>query len=152
MLKPLTAISISILLSLYIVSAADADDRSRPNPATPSKSSLINKQSKSTASNISKSDLEGIQQAISQHYGKLNQIASLSQRCGRSRFYEVKSLKLISFVGMKAKVKLEIDNKTYDGVSSIVKPYQCIFKPVPIRSEIAAITVSFKKIQGKWVF
>jgi hypothetical protein len=115
-----------------------------------SKSSLVARQSKITPKSISESDLQGINQTITEHYLNKNQILENAASNAR-RFYEVKSLKLLSFSSTKAQVEVEEHIRSYVLANTHLDPQQRSFQKVS-GSEYTkhVFNIDLEKLAGKW--
>ena len=164
MLRLSTIITISIALSLPVASISDArsistkkgytstsgqtsahQSSSQPKPYS------LAKQSKVPSRNISASDLQSIQQLLSARYASKNQVLENVSSTAR-RFYEVKSLKLISFSDTKAQIEVEENIRGYDfrnaGYVSQQKPD--IFENPDSGYTKNVFNISLDKSAGKW--
>ncbi len=126
MLRLSTIITISIASLLSIASISDARSIANKKGYTNTsgqtstyqsssriKSYSLAKQSKVPSRNIAESDLKSIQQVLSARYASKNQVLENTSSTSR-RFYEVTSLKLISFSDTKAQVEVEENIRGYD--------------------------------------
>ncbi len=152
----IATLSIVSLLSLASIAEARSIDRiSTHQPDPRSQPSLIAKQSKSTTKsptyNISGSDLTGIHQAIEKRYLSKNQIREDASSKSR-RFYEVKSLKLMSFSETKAQVEIEENIRNYNLMSTdSTNPQKRSFQKIPGSEYIKHVfNIDLEKSVGAW--
>lgn len=146
-LSTITTISIVSLLSIARISDASSTIRSFSQV----KPSLLAKQPKVSSRNISETDIKSIQQVISARYTSKNQVLENISSTSR-RFYEVKSLKLISFSDTKAQVEVEENIRGYDfrnpGYVSRQKPD--LFENSDNGYIKNVFNISLEKSSGKW--
>ena len=164
MLKLFTIITISIASLLPIASSSDARSIStkkgynntsgqtsdRQASSQPKPYSLA-KQSKVPSRNMSASDLQSIQQLLSARYASKNQVLENVSSTSR-RFYEVKSLKLISFSDTKAQIEVEENIRGYDFRNSGYVSHQKLdlFENPDSGSTKNIFNVNLEKLAGKW--
>lgn len=120
MMRLPTVATVSIVSLLSIANISDARSIKRDSThqvSSQQKSYSVAKQSKIPSRKISMSDLTSIQKVISERYARKNQLLEDTSSNSR-RFYEVKSLKLISFSNTKAQVEIEENIRGYDFVNA----------------------------------
>jgi hypothetical protein len=115
------------------------------------KSSSLARQYKAPNRSISESDLKGIQQVLSARYASKNQVLENTSSISR-RFYEVKSLKLISFSDTKAQVEVEENIRGYDFRNpGYVSRQKLAISESPDSGYTTNIfNISLEKSAGKW--
>ncbi len=146
MLRLSTIATISIASLLPIASISDARSVS-----TKKGYANTSGQSKVPSRNISASDLHSIQQVLSARYASKNQVLENVSSTSR-RFYEVKSLKLISFSDTKAQVEVEENIRGYDFRNSgYVSHQKSDLLESPDRGSTKNIfNINLEKSAGKW--
>jgi hypothetical protein len=164
MLRLSTIATISIASLLSIASISDARSIShQKNYVNASKQTSTHqsfsqtkpyslaKQSRILSRSISESDLKGIQQVISARYASKNQVLEDVSSTSR-RFYEVKSLKLISFSDTKAQVEVEENIRGYDFRNSgyVSRQKSAIFEKPDSGYTKNIFNISLEKSAGKW--
>ena len=113
-LPTIAIVLIVSLLSIVRISEARSIERAATHPVfSQSKPYSLAKQSKISTRNISESDLKNIQRVIPDRYTIKNQVLESNSSTAR-KFYEVKSLKLISFSDTKAQIEVEENIRGYD--------------------------------------
>ncbi|MCY7368995.1 MAG: hypothetical protein LH474_12675 [Chamaesiphon sp.] len=154
MLRLPTAAIISIVTLLSIARISDARSIKRTSTdqlSRQSKPSALAKQSKIPNRTISGSDLSSIQKVISDHYARKNQLLeSISSRS--RRFYEVESLKLVSFSNTKAQIEVEENIRGYDFLNARYVSNQKLdlVKNSESGHTKHTFNISLKKLAGKW--
>jgi hypothetical protein len=155
MLKSAILVAIAIVSATFLPLASRAEvrpiyPRSNHQLVRQSKSNLIANQSKITIKSVSAADLQSINQTITDHYLNKNQI--LENASGNSRrFYEVKSLKLISFSANKAQVEVEENIRSYILVNASSDPQQRSFQKVSDHEYTKHVfSIKLEKSAGKW--
>ncbi len=146
MLRSTILTTISIVSLLSIVTIADAKERSSHQKSTHRShaQSTLHLTTKKP-SIVPQTDLQGIHQAISAYYRDKNQALIPKQPKNQStKFFEVKSLKLISFAGNVAVLATEVEQKYYTLTGTSIK------KSEPSRDKAENIRFKFEKISGKW--
>ena len=161
-LSTIATISIASLLSIASISDArsistkkgytnTSGQTSARQASSQPKSYSLAKQSKVPSRNISASDLQSIQQLLSARYASKNQVLENVSSTSR-RFYEVKSLKLISFSDTKAQIEVEENIRGYDfrnpGYLSHHK--SDLFESPDSESTKNVFNVNLEKSAGKW--
>ncbi len=149
MLRLSTIATISIVSLLATASISDA--RSMLRSFSQVKPSLLAKQPKASSSNISETDLNSIQQVISARYTSKNQVLENASSTSR-KFYEVKSLKLISFSDRKAQVEVEENIRGYDfrNSSYVSRQKSDISDNLDSGYTRNVFNLSLEKSAGKW--
>jgi hypothetical protein len=114
-----------------------------------SQSNLSTKQS---TSNVSQSDVKGINQAINQYFkAKNNQELLAGQTGGACFFFEVKSLKLISLADNNAEILAKVAAQSYSMSRSGNNSSQWIYEKtnvsIPAKTEQM---IMLEKINKKW--
>jgi hypothetical protein len=147
------AIAIASTASLPLASSAKVKSINQRSPhqlADQSKPNLIAKQVKVKPKSISETDLQGINQTITERYLNKNQILETNLSNGR-RFYEVKSVKLISFSATKAQIEIEENIRSYTVSSTPSNPQLRSFQKVS-GSEYTkhVFNIDLEKSAGKW--
>ena len=113
-LPTIAIVSIASLLSTVRISDARSIERAATHQVfSQSKPYALAKQSKISSRNISESDLKNIQRVISDRYAIKNQVLESNSSTAR-KFYEVKSLTLISFSDTKAQIEIEENIRGYN--------------------------------------
>jgi hypothetical protein len=161
-LSTIATISIASLLSIASISDAKSistkkgytntsGQTSARQASSQPKSSSLAKQSKVSSRNISASDLQSIQQLLSARYASKNQVLENVSSTSR-RFYEVKSLKLISFSDTKAQVEVEENIRGYDFHNPGYLSHQKsdLFESPDSESTKNVFNISLEKSAGKW--
>ena len=161
-LSTIATISIASLLSIASISDArsiankkgytnTSGQTSTHQSSSQTKSYSLAKQSKVPSRNISESDLNSIQQVLSARYASKNQVLENASSTSR-RFYEVTSLKLISFSDTKAQVEVEENIRGYDfrNASYVSRQKSDLFESPDSGSTKNVVNVSFEKLAGKW--
>jgi hypothetical protein len=153
MLKSAILVAIASAASLSITTIAKArsiDQASTHQSPRQFRSYLIAKQSKFTPKSISDSDLQGINQTITERYVNKNQILENTASNTR-RFYEVISLKLIAFSATKAQVEVEEKIRSYVLTRVNPDPQKRFFQKIS-GSEYTkhVFSVDLEKSAGKW--
>ena len=154
MLRLPTVAIVSIAFLLSIVSISDARSIKRTlthqSSSQPKPYSLA-KQSKIPSHNISESDLTSIQKVISDRYAKKNQVLENVSSTSR-RFYEVKSLKLISFSDTKAQIEVEENIRGYDFLNPGYVSHQKsdLFEKPASEYVKHVFNIDLEKSVGKW--
>ena len=154
MLRLPTVAIVSIVSLLSIIRISDARSIKRASTHqlfSQSKPYSLAQQSKVPSRNISESDLKSIQRVISDRYATKNQVLENVSTTSR-RFYEVKSLKLVSFSDTKAQLEIEENIRGYDFLNARYVNHQkpdLFDKP---ESEYAKRTfnIDLEKSAGKW--
>jgi hypothetical protein len=164
MLRLSTIATISIASLLPIASISDArsistkkgntntsEQTSARQASSQPKSYSLAKQSKVSSRNISASDLQNIQQLLSARYASKNQVLENVSNTSR-RFYEVKSLKLISFSDTKAQIEVEENIRGYDFRNPGYLSHQKsdLFESPDSGSTTHIFNISLEKSAGKW--
>jgi hypothetical protein len=164
MLRLSTIVTISIASSLSIASISDArsishkkdyTNASKQTPThqsfSPSKPYSLAKQSKIPSRNISESDLNSIQQVISARYTSKNQVLENVSSTSR-KFYEVTSLRLISFSDTKAQIEVEENIRGYDFRNPGYVSHQKsdLLESPDSGSTKNIFNISLEKSAGKW--
>jgi hypothetical protein len=164
MLRLSTIATISIASLLPIASISDArsistkkgyantsGQTSAHQSSSRTKPYSVAKQSKVPSRNISASDLQSIQQVLSARYASKNQVLENVSSTSR-RFYEVKSLKLISFSDTKAQVEVEENIRGYDFRNSgYVSHQKSDLLESPDRGSTKNVfNINLEKSAGKW--
>ena len=154
MLRLPTAAIVSIISLLSMVGISDARSIKRASThqlLSQSKPSALAKQSKLPSRSISESDLKSIQKVISDRYATKNQVLENISTTSR-RFYEVKSLKLVSFSDIKAQIEVEENVRGYDFLNTRYVNRQKLDLFEQPESEYAKRTfnIDLEKSAGKW--
>jgi hypothetical protein len=153
MLKLSTAtISIAFLFSIASISEARSSKRTSTHQLfSQSHPYSLAKQSKVPSHHISESDLKSIQQVISARYTNKNQVLESVSSTSR-RFYEVKSLKLISFSDTKAQVEVEENIRGYDfrNAQYISHQQSDLFESPESEHTKHIFNINLEKSAGKW--
>jgi hypothetical protein len=154
MLKLATIATISIAALLSIASTSDArsiDRTSTHQLFSKSHPYTLAKQSKVPSRNISESDLKSIQQVISARYTNKNQVLESISSTSR-RFYEVKSLKLISFSDTKAQIEVEENIRGYDfrNAQYISHQKSDLFGSPESEHTKHVFNINLEKLAGRW--
>lgn len=147
MLRATIFATISIVSLLSIASIADTKERASYHKATRQSQSqpTLHLTAKQPQSLVPAADLQGIHQAISAYYRDKNQALIPKQPKKQStKFFEVKSLKLISFSSNVAVLATEVEQKYYTLTGTSIK------KSEPSRDRAENIRFKFEKISGKW--
>lgn len=147
MLRSTIFATISIVSLLSIASIADAKERSSHQKATRHSQSkpTLHLTAKQPQSIVPQADLQGIHQAISAYYRDKNQALIPKQPKNQTtKFFEVKSLKLISFSSNAAVLATEVEQKHYTLTGTSIK------KTESSRDKAENIRFKFEKISGKW--
>jgi hypothetical protein len=164
MLRLSTIATISIAFLLPIASISDARSIStkkgytntsgqtsvRQASSQPKPYSLA-KQSKLPSRNISASDLQSIQQLLSARYASKNQVLENGSSTSR-KFYEVTSLKLISFSDTKAQIEVEENIRGYDfrNPGYVSQQKSDLFESPDSGPTKNVFNVNLEKSAGKW--
>ena len=151
-LPTIAIVSIASLLSIVRVSDARSIERAATHPVfSQSKPYLLAKQSKISSRNISQLDLKNIQRVISDRYATKNQVLESVSSTSR-RFYEVKSLKLISFSETKAQIEVEENIRGYDFLNATYVSHQkSNLLEKPASDYVKNIfKIELEKSSGKW--
>ncbi len=153
MLKSAIVVAVSIAsisLSGNIAKARSIDQSSIHQSSRQSRSYLLAKQSKITPKSISEADLQGINQTIAARYLNKNQILENASSNAR-RFYEVRSLKLISFSATKAQVEVEENIRSYILANPQPDLQKQFFQQVSSNEYTKHIfSIDLEKSAGKW--
>lgn len=164
MLRLSIIITLSIASLLSIVSIGDARSISNKKGYTntggqtsthqlssQTKPYSLAKQSRVPSRNIAESDLKSIQRLLSARYASKNQVLENVSSTSR-RFYEVTSLKLISFSDTKAQIEVEENIRGYDfrNASYVSHQKSDLFESLDSGSTKNVFNVSFEKLAGKW--
>ena len=151
-LPTVAIVSIASLLSIVSISDARLIERASTHPVfSQSKPYLLAKQSKILSRNISESDLKNIQRVISDRYATKNQVLESVSSTSR-RFYEVRSLKLISFSDTKAQIEVEENIRGYDFLNATYVSHQkSNLLEKPASDYVKNIfKIELEKSSGKW--
>jgi hypothetical protein len=161
-LSTIATISIASLLPIASISEARSISHKKDYVNTSEQTSThqsfsqtkpysLAKQSKVLSRNISETDLKSIQQVISARYANKNQILENISSTSR-RFYEVKSLKLISFSDTKAQIEVEENIRGYDLSNSgyISNQKSDVFESPDSGYTKNVFNISLEKSAGKW--
>ena len=154
MLRLPTAAIISIVSLLSMVGISDARSIKRASTHQlpgQSKPSALTKQSKIPSRNISESDLKSIQRVISDRYATKNQVLENVATTSR-RFYEVKSLKLVSFSDTKAQIEVEENVRGYDFLNAryVNRQKSDLFDQPESEYAKRTFNIDLEKSAGKW--
>lgn len=154
MLRVTTVAIISIVSLLSIANISDAKSIKKASTSQvtgQSKSYSVAKQSKIPSRNISESDLTNIQKVISERYARKNQLLEDAASNSR-RFYEVKSLRLISFSNTKAQIEVEENIRGYDFVNAgyISRQKPGLFDKPASEYIKHVFNLNLEKSAGKW--
>ena len=151
-LPTIAIVSIVSLLSIVKISDARSIERAATHQVfSQSKPYSLAKQSKISSRNISESDLKNIQRVISDRYATKNQVLESVSSTAR-RFYEVKSLKLISFSDTKAQIEVEENIRGYDFLNAAYVSHQkSNLLEHPASDYVKNIfNIELEKSAGKW--
>ena len=154
MLKVTTVAIVSIVSLLSIVGISDARSIKRASThllLSQSKPSTLAKQSKIPSRNISEPDLKSIQKIISDRYATKNQVLENVATTSR-RFYEVKSLKLVSFSDTKAQLEVEENVRGYDFLNAryVNRQKLDLFEQPDSAYVKRTFNIDLEKSAGKW--
>jgi hypothetical protein len=151
-LPTIALLSISSLLSIVKICDARSIERASTHQViSQSKPYSLAKQSKIPSRNISESDLKNIQRVISDRYATKNQVLESISSTSR-RFYEVKSLKLISFSDTKAQIEVEENIRGYDFLNAAYVSHQKsdLFEKPESEYVKHIFKIELEKSAGKW--
>ncbi len=157
-LSTIATISIVSLFPLASISEArsispkkSALNTSGQTSTRQAKSASLARQSRAISRSISASDLQSIQQVLSARYASKNQVLENTSSTSR-RFYEVKSLKLISFSDTKAQVEVEENIRGYDfrNPGYVSRQKSAIFESPDNGYTKNVFNISLEKSAGKW--
>jgi hypothetical protein len=151
-LPTIAIVSIASLLSMVRICDARSIERASTHQVfSQSKPYSLAKQSKVPNRNISDSDLKSIQRLISDRYASKNQVLESVSSTSR-QFYEVKSLKLISFSDTKAKIEVEENIRGYDFLNPGYLSHQKsdLFEKPASEYVKHIFNIDLEKLAGKW--
>jgi hypothetical protein len=154
MLKLPTIAIVSTVSLLSVVNSCEARSIERASihqVFSQSRPYSLAKQSKVTSRNISDSDLKSIQRVISDRYATKNQVLESVSSTSR-RFYEVKSLKLISFSDTKAQIEVEENVRGYELLGSryVSHHKSDLFEQPTSEYTKNTFNINLEKSAGKW--
>jgi hypothetical protein len=117
MLKLFIATSLSIASLLSLASIADAGSINQKSAQHSTAQTQLHLSAKQPQSNVSASDLKGINQAIAQYFREKNNKEMPSSPTDSKPvcwFFEVKSLRLVSFADNKAEILTKVRAQGYE--------------------------------------
>jgi hypothetical protein len=146
MLRSIIVAAIPLVSLFSIASIADTKERSIDRQATRhSHQPLLHLTTKKSQPIIPQADLQGIHQAMSAYYRNKNQaLIPARSKNQNTKFFEVKSLTLISFSSNVAVLDTEVDQKYYTLTPTSIK------KAESSRDKTETLRFKLEKVSGKW--